>query len=161
MRLVHEQAVNAQFLECHNIVLAALVVQLFELQLDLLLCLFKLLDRETLRPGALCLGYAVHDLGKLLLQHRPLAFYAHGYLLELRMPDNDGIVISRGDTGAKLLAVSCFKVLFCCHKYVRGRVKLQELRRPLLRQMVWHNEQALLTQPQPFAFHSGGDHFKG
>ena len=83
MRLVHEQAVNAQFLECHNIVLAALVVQLFELQLDLLLCLFKLLDRETLRPGALCLGYAVHDLVKLLLQDRPLSLDAHGYLLEL------------------------------------------------------------------------------
>ena len=161
MRLVHEQAVNAQFLEYHNVVLAALVVQLFELQLDLLLCLFKLFDRESLRPGALCLGYAVHDLVKLLLQDRPLSLDAHGYLLELRMPDNDGIVISRGDTGAKLLAVSGFKVLFCCHKYVRGRVKLQKLRCPLLREMVWHNKQALLTQPQPLAFHGCGDHFKG
>ena len=161
VRLVYIEPVYAELLEGHNIVLAALVVQLFELQLDLLLCLFKLLDRETLRVGALGVGYAVHDLVKLLLQHLPLAFYAHWYLLELRMPDNDGIVISRGDTRAKLLAVSGFKVLFRCHKDVRGRVKLQKLRRPLLGKVVRHNEQALLTQPQPLAFHGCGDHFKG
>ena len=31
----------------------------------------------------------------------------------------------------------------------------------MLREMVWHNKQALLTQPQPLAFHGCGDHFKG
>ena len=48
MALIHKQAVNTKLLKCNHIVLAALVVQLLELCLQVFLCFLHLLDRETL-----------------------------------------------------------------------------------------------------------------
>ena len=58
MRLVHEQAVNAELLEGDNVVLGA-VQQFLELRLKGLLRLFHRLDRKTLAAAALELVYAL------------------------------------------------------------------------------------------------------
>ena len=77
------------------------------------------------------------------------------------MADNDGIVVAGGDPGAELLAVVRLKILFRGDKDIGGWIEPQELRRPLLRQVVGNRKQTLAAQPQPLALHSGGDHFKG
>ena len=59
---------------------------------------------------------ALRYLIKLLFEDRSLPFNGHRYFLELRMPDNDGIVIAGGNSAAELFAVLCFKVFLRCHR---------------------------------------------
>ena len=146
MGLVHEDAVNTQFFKGHKIVLAALVVQLLQLGLDLLAAALHLLDGEVFCPILLCLGDAGHDIVDLLLQNFPLPLHGHGNLLKLAVADDDGIVVAGGDASAEPLAVLGFKVLLGGHQNICGGVQLQKLRCPLLCQVVGHHEQGLLAQ---------------
>lgn len=75
------------------------------------------------------------------------------------MANDDGIVIAGGDTGAELLAIIGFKILFRCDQQIRGGIQPQKFRRPLFGQVIGHYEDAFLTQaqalcppctPQPF-----------
>jgi len=65
------------------------------------------------------------------------------------MPDNNGIVVAGGDPTTEFLAVFGFKILTGSDKDVRCRIKLQKLSGPLLRQVVGHHKEGLLTQAQP------------
>ena len=56
--------------------------------------------------------------------YSPLPFNGHWYFLELRMPDNDGIVIAGGNSAAELFAVLGFKVFLRCHQNVGRGIKL-------------------------------------
>ena len=136
MALVHKQPVNAQLLERDHIVLAALVVQLVQLVLQALTGLFHLLDGKILRLVRFCLPDTLDDLVHLLLQNGPLPLDADGYLLELAVADDDGIVVAGGDASAEALTVLCLEILFRSHQHIGGRVELQELAGPLLRQVV-------------------------
>ena len=149
MRFVNENTVNAQFLKGDHIVLAALVVQLVDLGLQALLGFLHLFDGEILRFFSLGFGNAHHDFVDLLFQNGPLALYAHGDLLELRMPDNNGIVVAGGDPTTEFLAVLGFKILAGRNKNVRCRIELQKLSGPLLCQVVGHHKEGLLAQAQP------------
>ena len=149
MRLVNEDAVNAQFLKGDHIVLAALVVQLVDLGLQALLGFLHLFDGEVLGFFSLGFGNAHHNFVDLLLQNGPLALYAHGDLLELRMTNNNGIVVAGGDPSTEFLAVFGFKILAGGDKNVRCRIELQKLSGPLLCQVVWHHKKRFLTQAQP------------
>ena len=53
-----------------------------------------------------------------------------------------------------------FKIFLGGNKDVGAGIQAQELRRPLLGQVVRHNKNRLLAQPQPLAFHCGRNHFK-
>ena len=149
MALVNEDAVNAQFLKGDHIVLAALVVQLVDLSLQALLGFLHLFDGEILRFFSLGFGNAHHNFVDLTLQNGPLALYAHGDLLKLRMPNNNGIIVAGGDPTTEFLAVFGFKILTGSDKDVRCRIELQKLSGPLLCQVVGHHKKRFLAQAQP------------
>ena len=77
------------------------------------------------------------------------------------MTDDNGVIISRSNSTAELFTVLGFKIFLSCDKDIRRRVKLQELSRPLLGQMIWHNKQRFIAKPQSFGLHSSRHHFKG
>ena len=108
-----------------------------------------LLNGKPFNVCLLCLTDSQHDLVDLLLQNGPLALYAHRDLLELRMPDDDGVVVAGGDAPTEFLAVFGFKILAGGDKDVRCRIELQKLSGPLLCQVVGHHKERFLTQAQP------------
>ena len=126
-----------------------------------LLGFLHLFDRELLRFFSFGFGNAHHNFVDLLFQNGPLALYAHRDLLELRMPDDDGVVVAGGDAPTEFLAVFGFKILAGGDKDVRCRIELQKLSGPLLCQVVGHHKERFLTQAQPLALHGGGYHFEG
>ena len=160
MALVDEQPINAQFLEGDHIILAALVVELVQLVLQALAGLFHLLDGEVLRMGILSFLNAQDDLIHLLLQNSPLPLDTDGYLLELTVSDDDGVVVAGGDASAEAFAVLCLKILFRGHQHIGGGIELQELAGPLLGQMVRHHKEGFLAQAQPLGFHRRRHHLK-
>ena len=149
MALINEDTVNTQFLKGDHIILAALVVQLVDLGLQALFGFLHLLDGELLRFFSLGFGNAHHNFVDLLLQNGPLAFYAHGDLLELRMPNNNGVIVAGGDPTTEFLAVFGFKILTGGNEDICRRIELQKLSGPLLCQMVGHHKEGLLAQTQP------------
>ena len=161
MRLVHKKPVNAQLLKGNHIVLALIGAQFFQLGFQRFPGLFHLFDTEILT----CMGFQFVDGGKrfinLLLNDALLPFKGQRDALKLRMADDDGIVVAGGDAGAEFFAVGGLKVLAPCHQQLGIRVEVQKLRSPLLRQVIGHNKQRFLAQPQPFCFHSGCRHFVG
>ena len=76
------------------------------------------------------------------------------------MTDNNGVIISRGNSTTELFTVLCLKISLSSHKNIRRRIKLQELCRPLLGQMIWYNEQRLIAKSQSLGLHSSRHHFK-
>ena len=58
----------------------------------------------------------------LLLKNRLLALGAHGNFFKLTVPDNDCVIITGGNSAAKLFSVLGFKVLLCSHQDIGGRV---------------------------------------
>ena len=77
------------------------------------------------------------------------------------MTDHDGIVIAGCDTGAELLSIAGFKVLFCCHQHIGIGIEPQEVCAPLLCEVVRHHIEVFLRQAQSAAFHAGSDHLEG
>ena len=161
MRLVHIQSVYAQLLKGHNVVLSGAVLELFELGFKAALGALQRFNGEPLRPLAFQLPQTFLHLEDLLRQKPLLPLHGDGYLLKLRVADDNGVVFARGDAGAELLAVLRLKVLFCSHEDVGGGVQPQELARPLLGQVVGNDKQGLVAQPQPFGFHGSGYHLEG
>ena len=149
MRFVNKQAVNTEFLKGHNIVLTGLVVKLFKLLLDCLFCLFKLLNGEILTTISFEFRNAVHYFFKLLIKNSLLTLNRHRYFFELTVTDNDGIIIARSNSTAKLLAVFSLKILFTRDQNVRRWVKLQILCRPLFGQMIRDYKQGLIAKTEP------------
>ena len=161
MRLVDEELINAEFLKSHDIILPALIVQLVQLCLHLLFCPFHLLDGETVAPVFFQLGDPLHDLIHLLLQVVCLTLIGKRYLFELRVPDNDRIVVACGNTGAETFAVFGFKVLCHRHDDIGAGVELKILRSPLFREVIRHDDQALLAEPKAFGLLRDGNHRVG
>ena len=77
------------------------------------------------------------------------------------MADDDGIIIPCRDPAAELFPVGRLKVFFGRDKDICRRVQAQEVRAPLLRQVVGHDIEALLGKPKPLGLHTGGDHLVG
>ena len=77
------------------------------------------------------------------------------------MPDDHRVVIAGGDAGTELLAVGWLKILFRRHQDMRAGIEAEEIRAPLLRQVIGHDVEVLLGKPQTPAFHARGDHGKG
>ena len=69
------------------------------------------------------------------------------------MPDDHRVVVSRGNAPAEFFPVRGFKIHFRGHKDIRAGIQLEPFRTPLLRQVVWHNDQAFAAQPQAFGLH--------
>ena len=110
VRLVHEQPVNAELLECDHIILAAFALELFQAGFQRALRFFHLLDRiagAVIVPHFLNAGGNVFDL---LLQEPDLPFGTDGNTLKLTVADDHGVIIAGGNTGTKLLSVGRLKV---------------------------------------------------
>ena len=161
MTFINKESVNTKFLKGYNIIFTALVIELFKFLLYGFSRFFKLLNRKVLSTISLQIRNAICQFFKLLLQNCPLSFYGHRYFFKLRMTDNYSVIISGCDSTAELLAVLCFEVFFCRNKNISCRIELQELRRPLLCQMIWYNEQRFIAKSKPFRLHSSCHHFKG
>ena len=161
VRFIHKNAVNAQFLKGNKAVLAALVVELFQLGLQRFTGFLHLLDGVVFAPGGFRFADTLNDLINLPLQGRTLALGADGYLLKLAMPDNHRVIIAGGDTTAEFLAVFRFKVALGGHKDICRRVQLQPFGGKLSRNVVGYDDHALAAQSQPLALHCRRYHFKG
>ena len=153
MRLVHIQTVYAQLLKGHNIVLSGAVLELFELGFKAALGALQRLNGEPLRPLAFQLPQSFLHLKDLLRQKPLLTLHGDGYLLKLRVADDNGVVFACGDAGAELLAVLRLEVLFRSHEDVGGGVQPQELARPLLRQVVGNDEPGTCGTEVLFGFY--------
>ena len=66
------------------------------------------------------------------------------------MADDDGIIIPCRDPAAELFPVGRLKVFFGRDKDICRRVQAQEVRAPLLRQVVGHDIETLLGETKPF-----------
>ena len=160
VRFVDEHAVAAELLKGHNIVFPSICLQLFQPCFQPFAGALQLLHGEAFAAAALHFVYAVCDLVDLLLKEPFLTLRADGNFLKLRVADDDGIVVAGSDAGAELLSVAGFKIFFGGNKEICGGVEPQELRCPLLCQMVRHHENAFLRQTEAFGFHAGRHHFK-
>ena len=95
------------------------------------------------------LSNAALDLVNLLLDNALLPLKGKRYLLELRVPNDDRVVISGGDAGAEFLAVGLLEVLFGRYQQLCAGVEVQEFLCPLEGQVVGHHKKGFLAQPQP------------
>ena len=131
MTLVNKEPVHTEFFKGNNIVLAALVVELFQLLLHGLFRLFKLFNGEVFSTISLQIHNTVCQFFKLLLKNCPLSFNGHRYFFKLRMTDNHCVIIARSNSPAELFTVLSLKISLCRYENIRCRIELQELRRPL------------------------------
>ena len=161
IRFVHKQPVNAQFLKGHNAVLFLVRSQFLQLGLQPLLFPHHLLDGEMLSVVLLNLVDTGHDFPQLILNDLFLALKADGNFFKLRLPDDNGVIVAGGDTGAEFLPAGGFKILLPGDKDVGRWIELHKFRGPLLGQVVGNHKNGLPAQPQPLALHSSGDHLIG
>ena len=124
MTLINKKSVHTEFFKGNNIVLAALVVELFQFLFHGLFRLFKLLNGEIFSTVSLQIHNTVCQFFKLLLKNCPLSFYGHRYFFKLRMTDDYGVIISRSNSTAELFAVLRLKISLCRHKNIRRRIEL-------------------------------------
>ena len=136
-------------------------MQLFQPRLQSLFRALQALDGKAVAACELGILNAIGDFLNLLVKEPFLPLRADGDTLKLAVADDNGVIVAGGDTGAEFLAVVGFKVFLGSDKDVGRRVEPQKLRRPLFRQMVWHDKNGFLAQSQPLRFHRRGYHFKG
>ena len=160
MRFVHHQAVHAELFKGHDIVLAALVVELIQLALQLFFHALHLLDGKVFGACRLEAGCLLHHIVDLLLQIHLLAFKGKRDFFKLAVPDDDDIKVAGGDAGAELFAVCLFKIRFAGHQNLRVRVQKQSFRCHLLGQVVGHYDQRFAAKSQPLFLHGAGDHLE-
>ena len=94
------------------------------------------------------------------MQHPLLPFSGDRDTLKLAVADDNGVIVAGGNTGAEFLAVSRLKVLFGDGKNIGRGVQTQELRRPLLNQVIGHHKHGLVAKAEAFALHRRRDHLK-
>ena len=111
VRLVHEHTVYAELLKGHHIIFPVFGPQFFEPRLQTFLRLFELLDGELFAALPLQLRDTLGDLVDLLLQETLLSLMGYGNLLELTVPDDNGIIVAGGDASAELLAIGGLEIL--------------------------------------------------
>ena len=161
MCLVHKQSISTQFFKGNKVIFSALVVQLIQLCLHCFLRAFQLLDRETISVLFFQFSDTIYDFMVLLLQNITLPLNRHWNLLELAVANNNGIKIASCNSAAEAFAVLFFKVLLCCNQNVCRRIQLQILCRPLLRQVIRHDNQRFSAQSKSFALLRCGNNFEG
>ena len=160
VRLVHHQAVHAQLLKGDDVILAALVVELVQLPLQLLFHALHLLDGKILGALGLQRSCLCHYIVNLLLQVHFLPFIGKRYLFKLTVPDHDNIKIAGSNTGTELFAIGFFKICFARHQNFRVGIEQQRLGRHLFGQMVGYYNQRFIAKTQTFFLHRAGDHLE-
>ena len=161
MRFVHIEPIHTELFKGHNVVLAVGILQLFQLRLQVLFRALQFLNGEALSITGFQLSQTILNFVDLLPQKPFLPFHGYGYPFKLAVPDDNRVIVSGGDTGAELLAVPFFKVLFGGNENVCGGIQPQKLRRPLFRKVIRNSKQGLVTEAETLALHGGRHHLKG
>ena len=160
MCLVHKKPVNTQFLKGDGIILL-LVVQLFQLRLQIELCFLHLFDAPLIAVFQLGLPDSGHNFVNLILNHRFLPLRGKRDFFKLAVADHNGVIVAGGDLGTELLAFGRGKIFLGGNQHLCAGIQFQKIAAPLFGQMVRDNKKRFLIQPQALALHSGGNHFKG
>ena len=156
MRLVHEQPVNAEFLERHRVVFLVRGRERFEFSFETFLGFFNFLhDAPIVRVGVF--PFDLFQFLQLLLKETLLGFARKWDALETGVRDNDGIPIAGGDAAAKFPPVLRLEILFARDQDVRARIQHEQFAGELAEHVVGHGEHGLARQSQPFQFHRGSD----
>lgn len=79
--LINEKPVHAQFLKGHDVIFAALIVELIQFGLQPLFGAFHLFNGEVVPVAPLQVTDSVQNFSQLLLQDGPLPLYGHGNFL--------------------------------------------------------------------------------
>ena len=158
--LVHHQAVHTELFKGHDIVLAALVVELVQLALQLFFHAFHLLDGKVFGACRLEAGCLLHHIIDLLLQVHLLAFKGKRDFFKLAVSDDDDIKVAGGDAGTELFAVCLFKIRFAGYQNFGVGVQQQSLGCHLLGQVVGHYDQRFAAKSQPLFLHGAGYHLE-
>jgi len=116
VRLIHHQAVHSQLLKSDDVILAALVVELVQLPLQLLFHALHLLDGKILGALGFQRSGLCHYIVDLLLQVHFLPFIGKRYLFKLTVPDHNNVKIAGSNTGTELFAIGFFKICFARHQ---------------------------------------------
>ena len=145
VRLVHIQPIHAELLKGHDVIFSVLRLELLQACFQLLFGSFKLLDGKPLAVAPLEFLDALHDLPDLLLKQPFLPLMGDGNLLKLAVSDDHRVIIAGCDPRAELLAPALFKVLFGRYQNLCRWIEPQEFGRPLLCQVIRHDEHALLA----------------
>ena len=148
MCLVHEQAVNAQFLERDHIV-SRRIQQLLELGLKRFLGTLHGLNGKALTVGVFQLAYALGYFVNLVLQKPLLPLLGHGDLLKLAVANDYSVVVAGGYAGAEFLTVGLLEAFLRRDEDIRGGIEPEELARPLLGEVVRDNEYGLAAKSEP------------
>ena len=161
VRLIYHEAVHTELFKGHDIVLAALVVELVQLALQLFFHAFHLLDGKVFGACRLEAGCLLHHIVDLLLQVHLLAFKGKRDFFKLAVSDDDDIKVAGGDAGTELFSVCLFKIRFAGNQNFGVGVQQQSLGCHLLGQVVGHYDQRFAAKPQPLFLHGTGHHLEG
>ena len=123
MRLIHHQAVHAQLFKGDDVILAALVVELVQLPLQLLFHALHLLDGKILGALGFQRSGLCHYIVDLLLQVHFLPFIGKRYLFKLTVPDHNNVKIAGSNAGAEFFAVGLFKIRLARYQNFRVGVE--------------------------------------
>ena len=123
MAFVHKQPVNAQLFKGDHIVLARLVVQLFQAYFQRFLGLFHLLDGEVSPSLVFGIRNGRRNIVNLAFNRGNLPFPGQGDTLKLAVADDNGVIVACGDPGAELFSVRRFKVLLGRYQDVRAGIQ--------------------------------------
>ena len=160
VRLVHHQAVHAQLLKGDDVILAALVVELVQLPLQLLFHALHLLDGKILGALGFQRSGLCHYIVDLLLQVHFLPFIGKRYLFKLAVPDHNDVKIAGSNAGAEFFAIGLFKIRLARYQNFRVGVEQQRLGRHLFGQMVGYYDQCFIAKTQTLFLHGAGDHLE-
>lgn len=123
MAFVHKQPVNAQLFKGDHIVLARLVVQLFQAYFQRFLGLFHLLDGEVSPSLVFGIRNGRRNIVNLAFNRGNLPFPGQRDTFKLAVANDNGVIVARGNPGAELFAIGRFKVLLGRHQDIRTGIQ--------------------------------------
>ena len=120
------------------------------------------LTMRRLSPfSALASSDRVFQFLNLLLDEAVEQLVGDGQKLERAVRDDHRVIVAGGDARHRLLAVAGREMLLAGDEELGLRIELQELRAPLLDQVIGHDEHRLFREAETAHFHGGGGHRPG
>ena len=145
MGFIDEQTVDSELLKGQRIVLSCFF-ELVKLFLQTLSGSLHSLDLELRAFALFQFLNALQNIVDLALNGHDLSLFGNRNLTELRVTDDNRIIVASSDFCKKLLAIFLLEVLFGRNKNISSRIELLKIVTDLLRQVVWNGKQALGTQ---------------
>ena len=135
--------------------------KLFQSGFQTALCFFKLFNGKMLAVAFREFLDAFGNFFDLFLDQSLLTRLRNRYFFELRVTDDDRVIIAGSNARTEFFASGLLKIPFGGNQNVGTGIELQKLARPLPGQVIGNDEQRFGAETKPFGFHRRGDHFKG